>query len=111
MIGCPGSLTCCNAGTTCVDTQNDLNNCGGCGVVCPPGSNLCMGGACCTLTPMGEVCSAMVCPGNEKNCGGVCVDETSDPNNCGGCGIVCPPGSACVNSMCTPTRGRGPSPP
>ena len=34
--GCPGGQTCCNAGTTCADTNNDLSNpqdCGGCGVV------------------------------------------------------------------------------
>jgi hypothetical protein len=35
-------------------------------------------------------------------CSGSCVDTTSDPNNCGGCGNVCFGGfiAHCVNSMC-----------
>ncbi len=36
-------------------------------------------------------------------CGGQCVDTTSDPQNCGGCGVTCKKAStsfACVQSKC-----------
>ncbi len=32
-------------------------------------------------------------------CNGVCIDTTSDPYNCGGCGIICP-SLLCANSLC-----------
>jgi hypothetical protein len=35
----------------------------------------------------------------DQECGGTCVDETGDPLNCGGCGIVCP-SQICVASQC-----------
>jgi hypothetical protein len=34
------------------------------------------------------------------DCGGVCVDASSDGNNCGGCGGVCGPGSSCASGVC-----------
>jgi hypothetical protein len=40
------------------------------------------------------------------DCGGVCVDTTSDPENCGHCGVVCP-SQICVNSMCTGSTAGG----
>jgi len=57
--------------------------------------------------PNGILCEngECVCP---ETCGGSCTDTTSDPNNCGACGITCAlttlPGtqtSACANSTCT----------
>lgn len=56
----------------------DVNNCGGCGIVCAGSTPYCVDGACApcpdpSLTP----------------CNGVCVDTNWNPNNCGACGIVC----------------------
>jgi hypothetical protein len=33
-------------------------------------------------------------------CGGVCVDPTSDPFNCGGCYIQCAPSEVCAGGFC-----------
>src|SRR5262249_4034846 len=43
------------------------------------------------------------CPMGQTLCSGVCVNGSSDPNNCGGCGINCAvnkPGSACSGGSC-----------
>jgi hypothetical protein len=45
-------------------------------------------------------CSQTTCNFPFIACGGVCVDPTSDRNNCGGCGIQCGPSEACLNSFC-----------
>ena len=50
-------------------------------------------------------CSVSVsvdCAGDLTNCNGECADTTSDPDNCGGCGVSC--GSdECIDSACTQT--------
>ena len=83
-----------NCGGACTDV-NDVNNCGGCGNVCPGaanGSATCSGGTC-----------GIACNGGYSLCGGACVDEQTDANNCGACGNVCPSGDQCVNGACQPT--------
>ena len=35
---------------------------------------------------------AAACPTGKTSCGNACVDEQTDPSNCGACGNVCPPG-------------------
>jgi hypothetical protein len=107
VTGCPVGQTCCNGGTTCIDTRSDVRNCGGCGNVCPPGFNVCQNGACCEFFDGGGVCMGVVCPGTEIDCGGVCVDPQSDPKNCGGCGIVCLAGSSCQKGQCLTTGNCG----
>ncbi|APR78421.1 Hypothetical protein A7982_03768 [Minicystis rosea] len=100
--GCPVGLACC--GVACTDTNNDLGNCGGCGNACPPNATACMGGGCCFPQPGGGViCSSVVCTPPLQNCGGTCVDQGTDPSNCGGCGIKCGPTETCVNGTCTGT--------
>lgn len=43
-----------------------------------------------------------VCTAPLVQCGTVCVDEQSDPNNCGACGQVCPASNSCELGVCTP---------
>ncbi|MBS2031247.1 MAG: hypothetical protein JST54_25335 [Deltaproteobacteria bacterium] len=48
------------------------------------------------------------CGSGLSACGGSCVDEQTDANNCGGCGRVCPTGvsgpAACVSGQCAPAQ-------
>lgn len=45
----------------------------------------------------GPTCNGTVCGTN-------CVDTTSDPQNCGGCGVVCDPSATCTSGQCTSTQ-------
>jgi hypothetical protein len=40
--------------------------------------------------------------GNGFCCSGACVDVSSDPANCNGCGLPCVPGQFCDRGACTP---------
>jgi hypothetical protein len=40
--------------------------------------------------------------GAETACNGVCVDEQTDPSNCGTCGRACGSGSTCSGGQCSP---------
>jgi hypothetical protein len=50
--------------------------------VCPGTTN---GFATCSAGTCGLACNS-----GYSMCGGRCLNTSSDPNNCGGCGIVCP---------------------
>jgi hypothetical protein len=43
---------------------------------------------------------ACPCVFGQTNCGGVCVDASSDHGNCGGCGFVCLGGQTCRAGSC-----------
>ncbi|MDP2273085.1 MAG: hypothetical protein Q8K32_20270 [Archangium sp.] len=75
-------------GNTCVDPRVDPENCGGCGLVCPPG------GLCDQSS-----CQGLSCPSGTHACGPACVGD-DDVLNCGACGNVCNPGEACVANQC-----------
>lgn len=47
------------------------------------------------------------CSGGLDKCGEACVDPSSDPKNCGGCGKSCPGGQVCDNGACSDTCSGG----
>ena len=99
----PGSpaQSCCKTG--CSDTLTDSQNCGGCGLPCPPGSN-CSGGTCSSTCNGGPVCTgALQC------CLNGCTDTTSSVTNCGSCGFNCPAGDVCVGGACQATCNGAPA--
>src|SRR5437660_1660327 len=40
-------------------------------------------------------------------CGTSCADTKTDPNNCGGCGVVCKVNHTCTNGACVLACGAG----
>lgn len=94
----------------CYDLAVDKNNCGACGNKCVEGTprtstGICNYGTCTRQCVEGRA----DCNGNPSD---ECeVNTDSDPNNCGGCGIVCNavPGQACIGGKCAvePCNGDG----
>ncbi|MCA9609639.1 MAG: hypothetical protein KC619_28770 [Myxococcales bacterium] len=88
-------------------------DCGG--AVC--GDDGC-GGSCGDCTAP-EVCAAGVCAdecgAGTTDCGGECVDLSSDARHCGGCGMACAREASCVMSACVAApavdAGPGTTPP
>ena len=105
-----GHLKCKNHWSECdgnLDNgcETDLRlpeNCGSCGTVCPEGQ------ACKEDARDGQW-RCMCAPGQTfcelAGGSGRCHDLSSDPSNCGGCGVHCR--SACVNGMCQTKCGAG----
>jgi hypothetical protein len=87
----------CNSGGTlkcngtCIDVQNDSNNCNGCGHVCG------MGGSCLNFN--------CVCQPGTADCGSGCTDLLSNNAHCGGCGNACSPDEMCTNAECVQGPG------
>jgi hypothetical protein len=109
VASCSGPDVAC--GDTCFNVQTDSSNCGACGAACPP-IQTCQGGVCACpdggLT-CGNTCvksGSCACPDPAVVCAGFCVNTQIDPNNCGGCGVVCPGDASvsqtCVNGACAP---------
>src|SRR5579859_7284261 len=78
-----------------VNLNVDLLNCGACGHTCPVPAN---GAATCVSGVCGITCST-----GYTNCGGNCVNEQTDPNNCGACGAACAAGQTCSGGTCSTT--------
>lgn len=45
------------------------------------------------------------CPDGQTDCDGTCVDRSSDPNNCGLCGLACGVGRECSGGGCVCSAG------
>jgi hypothetical protein len=93
---CNGAAGCgftCNdgfnkCGASCI-SNNDINNCGGCGKRCDGngGTASCTNGSC-----------DVSCPSTTRKCAGRCV--AIDESNCSGCNDVCKGGTACLAGQC-----------
>ncbi|MFO0660796.1 MAG: hypothetical protein U0165_13330 [Polyangiaceae bacterium] len=113
VAGCTSSnctVSSCNAGfKNCngiasdgceINTTNDVNNCGGCGIVCSAanGTAACVNSACVVNT-----CNPGFADCNNNPADGCEINTTNNPNNCNGCGIVCSVAhgtASCTNSVC-----------
>ncbi len=99
--GCPEGQTEC--GGTCVATEVDPGNCGGCGVTCEAGE-VCAGGQC-----------ALTCQQGLIECEGTCVDPQTSNAFCGAsgscdgadAGAICEAGTICSGGECAPTCQQG----
>ncbi len=105
LVSCIGGFEDCDmeVGNGCEsDPMTDPDNCGGCGTVCGPYDHA-------TAGCENGSCAIAECEMGWDDCNGVLSDgcETpvaADPDNCGGCGVVCDldhaTASYCENSTC-----------
>ncbi len=84
--GCEPDLTDCDG--ECVDAENDVLNCGGCGIECAS-DEMCEEGAC-----------TSICEEGFELCGEECVDTQADALHCGGCDMGCDEGYMCSMGAC-----------
>lgn len=89
---------CC--GSTCVDSDLDEQNCGGCGRVCGP-SEVCNAQRCTCGPESGGVGAGAVCSMSETCCGPAgCVTTSTSTAHCGGCGVTCGANESCSGGRC-----------
>jgi len=104
VAGCSSPLTVCgtaDGGQTCIDTNYDPQNCGGCGAVAGNSSFICAAGQTCASGACASICGALsYCPPVNVDGGASCADFENDPDNCGGCGNVCPLNETCQKGTC-----------
>lgn len=102
------SSTCCG-GSTCVNTQTDVQNCGTCGHACGTGES-CISGVCVAPSCTGQTCGTFV-PGCNDNNNCYCWKTTEGSGFCTSnflCGdhptcnssSDCPSGSKCTQETC-----------
>jgi hypothetical protein len=84
---CIAELTCC--GNQCVNTRNDIRNCGGCGVVCPGPSPYCDGNKC-APAPCAPACSGGQLCCEVQSAGPSHGPSCTAPTDGGTCPIGCP---------------------
>jgi hypothetical protein len=94
-VVCPDGTTDCSG--ICLDLQNDVNNCGTCGNICPEGQpgfeRACAAGNCFFMRER-------ACQEGLSFCNEVCVDRQTNPAHCGLCGNACAAGEICFGGQC-----------
>jgi hypothetical protein len=97
---CPSGQNCCNS--ACTDFSMDVNNCGGCGQVCPVSNARCVGGNC-VVGPSSFEVQGCFCNGKQvlvcRSCG-----NTDIPTQDAFCASFCEGGT--LSQICNP---NGPS--
>jgi hypothetical protein len=94
------------SGDVCAPPYVTADNCGACGVVCGYSEGyyqVCAPPAADAGADGGAYSCVATCPPPYVDCNATCVDQSTDPMNCGACGTVCPLG-LCVNSSCAGTK-------
>ena len=86
---CGAGLRAC--GEACVNTLDDVSNCGACGRACRS-DQTCAGGTC-------------ECASGRVECGGACRNLQSDAMHCGRCSNACASG-VCVAGVCACAAGQ-----
>jgi len=100
---CPTGQVLCNG--VCADLTKDPLNCGKCGTTCTSGQ-ICAGSTCtscpaATPTVCNNTCVfGLCCPSGQTFCQGSCLDTSTDNNNCGSCGHMCPYPQICNGGTC-----------
>jgi hypothetical protein len=96
------------AGHYCANIQIDPLNCGMCGIVCP--SRICQNYTCVSgATPPPDGGTQPNCSYPTTSCATrdgllFCANVSTDPSNCGGCGVICPAATFCNDFKCMPTN-------
>jgi hypothetical protein len=77
---------------------------GAAGKCCPDATRAC-GDRCQCASSATCVAGACTCPSGTTVCPGACTDVSTDPNNCGTCGTVCPTHATCAAGACVCPSG------
>jgi len=98
-LACTAPTTNCNGG--CFDLRTSASNCGACGNACPVGASCNFFQCACPegKTAVGGACVSN-CVSPLTACGSACKNLSSDVNNCGACGNVCPRWYDCIRGVC-----------
>lgn len=98
---CCAGTTACKVGPSvyfCEDLQTDPRSCGACWLDCGPGT--CVAGVCaCPPAPV-KFCPPSLIGHYVPDPVSACVDTSTDPVNCGDCGVRCGTDEWCVGGTC-----------
>jgi alpha-tubulin suppressor-like RCC1 family protein len=76
---------------------------GTCGLTNAAAGTLCGAGSGVGSKAVPDTCDGSgtcLCAASEQRCGGACVDELTDEQNCGTCGAACATGVLCIGGRC-----------